>query len=85
MSDLLFSLLIFMFLKDSYIRFNLVLGSLANILIYTFDNSLYKMTTRVRSYVMFCRYMFGEEGYCLTSIHTAVNYLVSEGLNKCGT
>jgi len=43
------------------------------------------MTTRVRSYVMFCRYMFGEEGYCLTSIHTAVNYLVSEGLNKCGT
>lgn len=27
-------------------------------------------------------YMFGEEGYCLTSFQTAINYLISEGLSS---
>lgn len=30
--------------------------------------------------VLHFRYMFGEEGYCLTSFQTAINFLVSEGL-----
>lgn len=28
----------------------------------------------------FFRYIMGEEGYCLTSIETAIGYLVSQGM-----
>ena len=31
-------------------------------------------------YVCNYRYMYGEEGYCLTSFQTAINYLISEGM-----
>lgn len=30
-------------------------------------------------------YMYGEEGYCLTSFQTAVNYLISEGMKAATT
>ena len=31
-------------------------------------------------FLYFFSYMYGEEGYCLTSFQTAINYLISEGM-----